>query len=59
MHVAGEAFAFAAGETIHTENSYKYGIEEFQTLAARAGFQPEAVWTDTRGLFAVHLLRVG
>lgn len=59
VHVAGEAFAFAAGETIHTENSYKYGIEEFQALAARAGFAPEAVWTDAGGLFAVHLLRVG
>lgn len=58
IRVAGEAFEFAAGETIHTENSYKYGIEEFQALAARAGFQPEAVWTDARGLFAVHLLRV-
>jgi dimethylhistidine N-methyltransferase len=59
VHVAGEAFAFAAGESIHTENSYKYGIEEFQGLAARAGFRPNAVWTDARGLFAVHLLRAG
>jgi dimethylhistidine N-methyltransferase len=58
VRVAGETFEFAAGETIHTENSYKYGIEEFQALAARAGFDPEAVWTDARGLFAVHLLRV-
>lgn len=57
VHVVDEAFAFAAGETIHTENSYKYGIEEFQALAARAGFRPEAVWTDSRRLFAVHLLR--
>ena len=59
VHVAGEAFAFEASETIHTENSYKYGIEQFQALAARAGFRPEAVWTDARGLFAVHLLKVG
>jgi len=59
VHVAGEAFAFETGETIHTENSYKYGIEEFQALAARAGFRPDAVWTDSRGLFAVHLLRAG
>ena len=58
VHVAGEAFAFEASETIHTENSYKYGIEQFQALAARAGFRPEAVWTDARGLFAVHLLKV-
>jgi dimethylhistidine N-methyltransferase len=57
VHVAGEGFAFAAGETIHTENSYKYGVEEFQALAQRAGFVPEAVWTDEHRLFAVHLLR--
>jgi len=57
VHVAGETFQFAIGETIHTENSYKYADDEFQALAARAGFHPEAVWTDTRGLFAVHLLR--
>jgi len=57
VRVAGESFTFDAGETIHTENSYKYGIEEFQGLAARAGFEPAAVWTDARGRFAVHLLR--
>jgi dimethylhistidine N-methyltransferase len=56
--VAGEPFTFAAGETIHTENSYKYGVEEFRRLAARAGFLPEAVWTDALGRFGVHLLRV-
>ncbi len=57
IRVAGESFAFAAGETIHTENSYKYGIDEFQGLATRAGFGPEAIWTDADGLFSVHLLR--
>ncbi|MCU0937179.1 MAG: L-histidine N(alpha)-methyltransferase [Gammaproteobacteria bacterium] len=58
VHVAGEAFEFAAGETIHTENSYKYGVAEFQALAERAGFRPDAVWTDAQDLFSVHLLRV-
>ena len=58
VRLAGQAFDFAAGETIHTENSQKYGIREFQDLAARAGFRPEAVWTDAGGLFSVHLLRV-
>jgi dimethylhistidine N-methyltransferase len=58
VRVAGEAFAFAAGETIHTENSYKYADDEFRALAARAGFSAEAVWTDARGLFAVHLMQV-
>lgn len=55
--VAGEVFDFCAGETIHTENSYKYGIDEFQDLARRAGMDSAGVWTDRRGLFSVHLLR--
>jgi L-histidine Nalpha-methyltransferase len=46
-------FRFAAGETIHTENSYKYSPEEFGSLAARAGFGAMKTWTDRRGLFAV------
>jgi dimethylhistidine N-methyltransferase len=45
---------FAAGETIHTENSYKYSLEDFRALAARAGFRSEKAWTDARGLFALH-----
>jgi dimethylhistidine N-methyltransferase len=57
VRLAGETFDFAAGETLHTENSYKYTVEELQQLAAEAGFQPEAVWTDSEGLFSVHLLR--
>jgi L-histidine N-alpha-methyltransferase len=49
-------FAFAAGETIHTENSYKYSIEGFRELAARAGFRSAKLWTDRQGLFALHAL---
>jgi dimethylhistidine N-methyltransferase len=47
-------FDFAAGETIHTENSYKYSLEEFRDLAAKAGFRGAKTWTDSRGLFALH-----
>ncbi|HYE48759.1 MAG TPA: L-histidine N(alpha)-methyltransferase [Azospirillaceae bacterium] len=54
--VAGRRFAFARGETIHTENSYKYGVGEFQELARRAGFEPTGCWTDRDGLFSVHFL---
>jgi dimethylhistidine N-methyltransferase len=50
-------FAFRRGESIHTENSYKYSIEEFQALAASAGWRPRRAWTDARGLFSVHGLR--
>jgi len=46
-------FAFAEGETVHTENSYKYSPEEFAALAMRAGFGTVKNWTDRRGLFAV------
>lgn len=58
VRVAGETFAFEAGESIHTENSYKYAVEDFQGLAIQAGFQTEAVWTDGADCFSVHLLRV-
>ena len=51
--VAGHRFRFAAGETIHTENSYKYAPTEIDALAAKAGFVPEARWTDEDGLFEV------
>jgi dimethylhistidine N-methyltransferase len=44
---------FAAGETIHTENSYKYSVEGFRALAERAGFARAKTWTDRRGMFAV------
>ena len=47
-------FAFDAGESIHTENSYKYSIEEFRALAADAGFTGKKVWLDRQGLFALH-----
>jgi dimethylhistidine N-methyltransferase len=47
---------FRAGETIHTENSYKYSIESFQALAHGSGWLPLAAWTD--GLFSVHALRM-
>jgi len=55
-HVAGQRFHFRPGETIHTEISCKYGVEEFQALAARARFHAERVWTDPARLFSVHAL---
>jgi uncharacterized SAM-dependent methyltransferase len=44
--IAGSRFAFAEGELVHTENSYKYAIDEFGLLAARAGFATIHTWTD-------------
>ena len=48
---------FAAGESIHTENSYKYMPGQAEALLAEAGFRAEATWTDPRGWFAVCLGR--
>ncbi len=54
--VGGQRFQFAQGETVHTENSYKYGLEEFRDLARQAGFEPLRAWSDDQGLFSVHYL---
>ena len=54
VNVGDHRFGFDAGESIHSENSYKYSIAEFQSLAAKAGWRREKVWTDRRGLFSLH-----
>jgi len=54
--VAGREFAFAAGERIHTENSCKYTLGEFRTLAEAAGWRPMDALCDPDGLFSIHLL---
>lgn len=56
VHIAGQAFSFAAGETIHTENSHKFTLAEFRLLARAAGFTPVESWTDAGARFSVHLL---
>jgi len=54
--VAGETVRFAAGETIHTENSYKPSLAAFRALAEDAGWRPDRAWTDDEGLFSIHAL---
>ena len=54
VNVGSHRFSFEAGETIHTENSYKYSIEGFRALAANAGFRGEEAWLDPKGLFCLH-----
>ena len=51
--IGDEQFAFAAGETICTEYSHKYTIDEFAALAATAGLSLRRVWTDEHRRFAV------
>ena len=52
----GSHIEFDKGETIHTENSYKYTLAGFTALAAKAGLRLERSWLDDDDLFSVHYL---
>jgi dimethylhistidine N-methyltransferase len=58
VRIRGLDFMFAEGERIHTENSHKYSIPQFQALAKAGGWRPVEVWTDADQLFSLHLLRL-
>ena len=53
VKVAGETIDFRAGETIHTENSYKYSVESLRALARGVGWIPDGHWTDSEGYFCI------
>jgi len=55
FRIAGHRFSMDEGETIHTENSYKYTLEEARLLARASGWEPLASWTDPAGLFRLHV----
>ncbi|MDD4979136.1 MAG: L-histidine N(alpha)-methyltransferase [Gallionella sp.] len=54
--IGDETFHFEAGESLHTENSYKYNAQEFQRLARAAGWHLKTTWRDADGYFEVHYL---
>jgi dimethylhistidine N-methyltransferase len=56
VSVGGETITFKAGETIHTENSHKYAVSEFQELAEGVGLTPAASWVDEAQRFSLHYL---
>jgi dimethylhistidine N-methyltransferase len=56
VRVAGRTIEFRAGETIHTENSYKYTLDSFAAVARGSGWRPAAVWTDAGANFSIHAL---
>jgi dimethylhistidine N-methyltransferase len=53
VSVAGMSFAFADGETIHTESCRKFEVAGFSDAAQSCGWRVEKIWTDPAGLFAV------
>jgi uncharacterized SAM-dependent methyltransferase len=56
VRMLGTSFAFGAGESIHTESSYKYSVERFTALARGSGWTARESWTDAAGMFSVHAL---
>ena len=57
VRVLSHHFSFHPGESIHTENSYKYSFERFTALAQASGWQVKESWTDENSMFSVHALK--
>ncbi len=53
IHIGDEEIHLKKGESIHTENSYKYEISKFKEMAKSAGFETAKVWTDDRNYFSI------
>jgi len=57
FEVAGQRFAMAAAETIHTENSHKYGSRDAKLLLRAGGWEPLGGWADEEGLFEMQIAK--
>jgi dimethylhistidine N-methyltransferase len=58
VNINGSSIEFDEGESLHTENSYKYSVESFAALSNAAGFVLNRSWLDDDKLFSVHFLTV-
>jgi dimethylhistidine N-methyltransferase len=56
VRILGNNFSFRPGESIHTENSYKYSLDRFTALARGSGWSVRESWTDPARMFSVHAL---
>jgi dimethylhistidine N-methyltransferase len=57
VRLGPQVISFKENETIHTENSYKYGLDEFTALAERAGYKTLKSWCDPDNLFGIYFLQ--
>jgi len=55
FEIDGRGFTMTGGETIHTENSHKYGLRDAKILLRSGGWTPIAEWSDPEGLFSLYL----
>ena len=56
--VGDARYAFKLGDRIHIEDSWKYTVSDFQSLAAEAGYRSLDHWVDEDRLFSVHMMEV-
>jgi dimethylhistidine N-methyltransferase len=56
VDICERSFRFKTGESIHTENSYKYSVEQFRDVARASGWNPQRAWIDANRHFSVHEL---
>jgi uncharacterized SAM-dependent methyltransferase len=56
VHLDNVAIPFAKGESIWTESSYKFSLDEFERMVDAAGLRVEHVWTDEQQWFSVQFL---
>ncbi len=56
VHLDNVAIPFVGGESIWTESSYKFNLDEFEQMAVAAGFKVEHAWTDNQQWFSVQYL---
>jgi len=57
IEIGEKSFSFLEGESIHTENSYKFSLNGFRQMAKTAGFESIKAWTDPQNYFAVCLFQ--
>ena len=57
FEIDGTKFTILKDEAIHTENSYKYTSEDFETIAVKSGFNVEKCWSDPDDLFSIQYLK--
>jgi uncharacterized SAM-dependent methyltransferase len=57
VNAAGHTFAFRSHERLHTENSYKFTVNSFSQVAARAGWSVANTWISDSPQVAIFRLR--
>jgi len=59
VEIDGARFEFGPGDSIHTENSHKYTVEDLRRLAGESGLEVVQTWMDADKLFSTHYLAPG